>query len=200
MVDFFSHQLVTMRLLLLQTCTNPAMSTNELERQHIRSLLIPEQLNLFKCLEFPAVASDAPVAIFAMHDLPHEPCYSQLLPGQVKSRTTCPRRFSKLFAAGFKHSASATHDLLLRSNPCDSPRSPLAVEGVNYVGDTYCSQRRLCWRASARTDGESRSLKSTTKPFSRNFANRFRIVAASPKRKVIVASTSQRPSIVLGQI
>jgi hypothetical protein len=81
-----------MRLLLLQTCTNPAMSTNELERHHIRSLLIPERLNLFKCLEFPAVASDAPVAIFAMHDLPHELCYSQLQPGQVKSRTNCPKR------------------------------------------------------------------------------------------------------------
>ena len=119
MADFFSHQLVTMRLLLLQTCTNPAMSTNELERHHIRSLLIPEQLNLFKCMEFPAVASDAPVAIFAMHDLPHELCYSQLLPGQVKSRTSGQKRFSKPFAAGFKHSASATHDLLLRSNPCD---------------------------------------------------------------------------------
>src|SRR5580704_2196101 len=113
MADFFSHQLVTMRLLFLQTCTNPAMSTNELERHHIRSLLIPEQLNLFKCMEFPAVASDAPVAIFAMHDLPHELCYSQLLPGQVKSRTSGQKRFSKPFAAGFKHSASATHDLLL---------------------------------------------------------------------------------------
>jgi hypothetical protein len=87
MADFFSHQLVTMRLLLLQTCTNPTMSTTELERHHIRSLLIPEQLNLFKCLEFPAVASDAPVAIFAMHDLPHELCYSQLLPvlGQIQN-------------------------------------------------------------------------------------------------------------------
>jgi hypothetical protein len=97
MSDFFSHQLVTMRLLLLQTCTNPAMSTNELERHHIRSLLIPERLNLFKCLEFPAVASDAPVAIFAMHDLPHELCYSQLLPGQVKSRTTCPKEGSRSY-------------------------------------------------------------------------------------------------------
>ena len=106
MADFFSHQLVTMRLLLLQTCTNPAMSTNELERHHIRSLLIPERLNLFKCLEFPAVAIDAPVAIFAMHDLPHELCYSQLLPGHVNPEPAAPKRFSKLFAAGFKQGDS----------------------------------------------------------------------------------------------
>ena len=136
MADFFSHQLVTMRLLLLQTCTNPAMSTNELERHHIRSLLIPEQLNLFKCLEFPAVASDAPVAIFAMHDLPHELCYSQLLPGQVKSRTSGPKRFSKLFAAGFNIVLLLLTIFFYVPIFATEIRSPLAVEGVNNVGDT----------------------------------------------------------------
>jgi uncharacterized membrane protein len=40
-------------------------------------------------------------------------------------------------------------------------RSPLAVEGVNYVG---CSQRQLCWRASARTDRESQRLKCNFNP------------------------------------
>ena len=37
--------------------------------------------------------------------------------------------------------------------------TPLAVEGVNYVGDTPTVRSdRLCWRASARTDWESQSL------------------------------------------
>src|ERR1700753_2407044 len=31
-------------------------------------------------------------------------------------------------------------------------RSPLAVEGVNYVAIRYCSRRQHCWLASARTD------------------------------------------------
>jgi hypothetical protein len=70
MVKFSYQQLVTTRLLLLHAGINLAMRTNELERGNVGSLLMPKRGNFFKSLEFPAIASDSPIAKSTTHSLP----------------------------------------------------------------------------------------------------------------------------------
>src|SRR5271157_6021818 len=66
MVKLSYKQLVTMRLLLLHTCTTLAMRTNEFERVNVRSFLI-KRCDFFERLKFPAIAGDAPIPKFTIH-------------------------------------------------------------------------------------------------------------------------------------
>ena len=70
MVKFSYQQLVTTRFLLLHAGIYLAMRTNELERGNVGSLLMPKRGDFFKSLEFPAIASDSPIAKFTIHSLP----------------------------------------------------------------------------------------------------------------------------------
>jgi hypothetical protein len=81
MVKFSYKQLVTTRLVLLHTCTNLAIRTNELERGNVGSLLMPKRGDLFKSLEFPAIASDSPIEKFTIHSLP--------IPTNYATATSC---------------------------------------------------------------------------------------------------------------
>jgi hypothetical protein len=70
MVKFSYQQLVTTRFLLLHAGIYLAMRTNELEQGNVGSLLMPKRGDFFKSLEFPAIASDSPIAKFTTHSLP----------------------------------------------------------------------------------------------------------------------------------